>query len=133
MYHVNHALTVSNFQSVVVASPDADVFVCSMCHYKQLIYFGLKEFWIVSGQSKARTVVQIHMLVDSMNDDVIGILPAVHVLTGSDTSSKIGTKVKALKAAETHGNELLCFFGKSELTENMIDDAEKVSFTLCLT
>ena len=64
------------------------------------------------------------MLVDSMNDEVIEILPAVHA-HGYDTSSKIGTKVKALKAAETNGNEVLCFFGKSELTENMIDDAEK--------
>ena len=47
------------------------------------------------------------------------ILPAIHALTGHDTS-KVGSKCAALQAAEKYGYDLLHLFGKTEL-----DDVEK--------
>ena len=125
MFHVNHAVKVPKYRSVVVASPDTDVFVCSIHHFNQLVYFDLNAFWFVSGRSNSTTVVPIHEWVDQVSADVIDILPTIHALTGCDTMSKIGTKTAALKTAQEYGHELLCFFGKRELTDKMIDDADK--------
>ena len=36
---------------VVVSSPDTDV--CAMHHFKQLTFFNLNEFWILSGRSNS--------------------------------------------------------------------------------
>ena len=60
-----------------------------------------------------------------MSPDIIEIFPAVHDLTGCDTISKISTKAAALKAANACDYEHLCFFGKHELTKEMIYNAEK--------
>ena len=44
-------------------------------------------------------------------------------LTGCDTKSKVSTKPAALKTANGCGHELLCFFGKTELTDEIISNA----------
>ena len=44
------------------------------------------------------------------------VLPAVHALTGFDTTSKVGIKATTLKTADRCGYELLYLFGKNELT-----------------
>ena len=66
-----------------------------------------------------------HDLVEKISNDIIEILPAVHALTGCDTTSKIGTKEAALKTANVCGYEHLCFFGKHELMNDMIYNAEQ--------
>ena len=55
-----------------------------------------------------------------MSPDIIEIFPAVHDLTGCDTTSKISTKAAALKTANACGYEHLCFFGKQESAKEMI-------------
>ena len=67
-----------------------------------------------------------------MSADIIVILPAVHALTGCDTTSKTGTKAAALKTANACGYERLCFFGKHELTNEMIYNAEE-SLLRCIS
>ena len=64
-------------------------------------------------------------LVDYMDDDVVDILPPVHALTGCDITSKVGTKPAALKTENECGYELLSFFGNTELTDEIISNAEK--------
>ena len=120
MFHLNHAVKISKFCSVVIASPDTDIFVCALNHFSQLVYFGLNEFWFVSGRSNSLTIVPIHDLVVKMSADIIEILPVVHALTGYDITSKTGTKAAALKTANACGYERLCVFGKYELTNEMI-------------
>ena len=112
MFHLNHAVKISKFCSVVVASP-----FCALHHFSQLVYFSLNEFWFVSGRSNSLTIVPIHYLVEKMSADIIEILPAVQALTGCDTTSKTGTKAAALNTANACGYEHLCFFGKHELTD----------------
>ena len=34
MYHINHAVCVNKFLRVIVASADADVFICLMYHFE---------------------------------------------------------------------------------------------------
>ena len=66
----------------------------------------------------------IRDLVEKMSADIIEVLPAVHALTCYDTTGKIGTKAATLKNANACGYEHLCFFGKHELTNEMIYNAE---------
>ena len=79
---------------------------------------------MISGQSDSATAVPVHSLVDHMNVDVVDILPPVYALTGCDTTSKVGTKSAALKTVNECGYEL-CFFGKTELTGEIISNVEK--------
>ena len=67
----------------------------------------------------------IHDLVEKMSNDIIKILPTVHTLTGCNTTSKTGTKAAVLKTANACGYEHLCFFGKHELTNEIIYNAEQ--------
>jgi len=56
---------------------------------------------------------------------LVAVLPAVHALTGCDTTSKISTKHAAFKDAEQGGSELIKDFGKLQLTSNVEHKAEK--------
>ena len=54
---------------------------------------------MISGRHNETTVVPIHNLVDHFGSALVEILPAVHALTGCDTTSKVSTKSRALKRA----------------------------------
>ena len=80
MFHLRHGVKVCKFKSIIIASPDTDVFVCSIHHHGKLMYFGLEELWFITGLSTSKTFVPIHEVVDILESDVIEILPAVHAL-----------------------------------------------------
>ena len=86
MYHIHQAVTTESIERVIIASGDTDVFVCSIYHYSRWAYRGLKELWIVSGNSDSKTVLPIHKLAEKLSSDAIDILPAVHALTGLSLS-----------------------------------------------
>ena len=65
------------------------------------------------------------ILLKELDKALIDILPAVHALTGCDTTSKVGIKKATLKAAECTGSELLSSFGKEPLSDDRIAAAEK--------
>ena len=125
LFHVNHAVNVGRFGSVVVASSDTDIFVSAAHHFNKLMYNDLQELWLISGRSESRSVVPINDLVDAMDPDFIEVLPAIHALTGCDTTSKFGTKSKAVIEGMKNGYNLLYTFGRDEINDQMIADAEK--------
>ena len=125
MFHVNHAVTVESLRRIIVASADTDVFVCLMYHFSRWTHFDLTEIWVLGGQGATRRAIPVHDLAERIELRVRDILPAVHVLTGCDTTSKVGTKKAALKAAECTGSELLSGFGKEPLSDDMITAAER--------
>ena len=124
-FHANHAIKVGKYSSVVIASPDTDIFVAATHHFNKLKYFNLEELWFVSGRSDSRTVFPIHDLADDLVPDLAEVLPAIHALTGCDTASKVGTKSRAVKEGANNGYDLLYSFGREELSVQMIADAEK--------
>ena len=71
LFHVNHAVNVGRFGSVVVASSDTDIFVSAAHHFNKLMYNDLQELWLISGRSESRSVVPINDLVDAMDPDFI--------------------------------------------------------------
>ena len=96
MFHLNHAVMVPKYHNVAIAFPDTDVFVCATHHFIQLMVFDLNELWLITGWRHSTTVVPIHDSVDHVSADVVDTLPHVHptvLVTGFDTTSKIGTKL----------------------------------------
>ena len=53
------------------------------------------------------------------------ILPALHALTGSDTTSKVGRKDKAFKVVCSSKHQELTIFGENDLNSERIKNAEK--------
>ena len=120
-FHANHAIKIGNSGSVVIASPDTDIFVSALYHLK---YFDLEELWFVSGWGNSRTFFPIHDLANGLDSDLVEVLPAVNALTGWDTASKVDTKSSAVReGAESY--HFLNAFGRDALSDEMIADAEK--------
>ena len=92
MYHVNHAVTIDNFTRVVVASADTDFFVYPMYHFNRWKQLNLNELWVLGGQGATRRAILVHDFVAAIDQRVVDVLPAMYSLTGSDTTSKAGTK-----------------------------------------
>ena len=83
---------------------------------------GLKELW----QQHNELVSPIHMAADTLGQDHIRILPAVHALTGCDTTSKISTKNKAFKTSKLEKfQKSLATFGEITLTEELVATSEE--------
>ena len=55
MYHLNQLIKDEGFEKVVIASADADIFICAVYHFNRWIYCGLKEMWVISGKSGSTT------------------------------------------------------------------------------
>ena len=75
-----------------IKSKDTDVFICLIDHFSRWIHFGMQELWVLKGQGTSKGPVPVHDLLDKMDSSVIDILPAVHALSGCDTTSKVDTK-----------------------------------------
>ena len=68
----------------------------SLLYHHEFIWrkTGLQQIW----QQHSEEVSPVHNT--GLSHEVIRILPAVHPLTGSDTTSKVSTKQKAFKIAK---------------------------------
>lgn len=98
-----------NINRIVVLSNDTDVIVLHIYFWNMLHNQGLKELWVKAGLGDTTRYIPIHTLANKLGQDLCKVLPAVHNLTGSDYTSKFGTKAASLKANPT---ELLQGFGK---------------------
>ena len=52
------------------------------------------------GQGVSSRALSIPKIAETLERDVISVLPAVHALSGCDSTSKIGSKKTALKVVE---------------------------------
>lgn len=91
MFHINHGCK-SGVRSVLVLSPDADVLTCLLYHLQKT--WTLDELYLKLGRGKT---VPLHMLVQKLEHDIVANLPAIHALSGCDTTSKVGSKLACLK------------------------------------
>ena len=127
LLHIQHATCAESFKRVIVASADTDVFICLLYHFNQTWHdSGLDELWVLGGQGNTSRAIPIHDLAVEMPSILVSVLPAVHALTGCDTTSKVSTKYAAFKVAEQGGSDLFKDFGKLEFT-NDITQSRNVS------
>ena len=120
MFHLNHAVKTEHFSFAHVASGDTDIFVCLMYHHLNWQLYGLQELWMHHNSSAS----PLHESVGCLPTEVVRILPAIHALTGCDTTAKVGTKLQAFNAAKKQEHFKLAEFGLRSLDEEMIQSAE---------
>ena len=88
---MDHAVEVEKFSKVVIASSDTDVFVCTLYDFIPLMYSGLKELLMINGKCDSIKVKPVCTIDSNMDNSVVDVLPAVHALTGCDTTSTVDT------------------------------------------
>ena len=73
------------------------VFVSLMFHFEtQWKRKQVNELWVVHGDQ----VSSVHKAISYLDPSLIYVLPAVHALTGCDTTSKISTKASAFRVVK---------------------------------
>ena len=118
--HVMHAVT-HGISRIIVLSADTDVFVLMVFYWNVLHSHGLSELWVKAGVGDSTRFIPIHVLAAQIGENLCQVLPAVHVLTGCDYTSKIGTKHAALMTNPEHYLE---HFG-TKTDQSTIDKAEE--------
>ena len=130
-FYANHAIKIGNYRSIVIASPDIDIFVSALHHFCKLKYFDVEELWFVSARRNSRILFRIHDLANDLDSNLAEVLPAIHALTGFDTARKYGRKSRAVREG-TDWYHLLYAFGRDALSDEMIADCEKLLLK-CIT
>ena len=112
--------------SLTLSSGDTDVFVCLLYHIADnWIHLGLQDFWLVRNSGVKRSILPLHNIYTALGAELSKCLPALHALTGCDTTSKISTKLAAVNAVRKQENSILIsHFSSPQLTESMIQMAE---------
>ena len=77
------------------------------------------------GKGETTRAVPLYAIAAKLESTVVDVLPALHALTGCDTTSKICSKNAALKIEDTDFIENLVAFGKTDINIDMIIMAEK--------
>ena len=77
------------------------------------------------GQGHTKRYVDAHGIVKSIPQKLSDVLPAVHSLTGCNTTSKISAKYNAIKTVTQNYYHLLTEFGKSEMDNRSNSNAEE--------
>ena len=86
-YFANQTLdTNTASKRIIIFSPDTDVAVLCWHHF---IHLPVKELWFHTGTGRNRRFIPVHDAVEKVGADVCNMLPAVHVLTGCDSTSSL--------------------------------------------
>lgn len=119
LLHISNSLK-NGINCVVVHSPDSDVIILLLCHFSHFQTNGLNQLWVKCGVGNSTRFMPIHIMAPQ-HGKLCSVLPAVHHLTGSDYTSKVGTKAAALKV---NPQTFLSKFGHSvdepELSKNVL-------------
>ena len=74
----------------------------------------LSELWMRAGVGDSTRYIPLHLIFER-KPELYSVLPVIHILTCCDTTSKVGTKLSALKPPAA---QLLSEFGKSLSSPN---------------
>ena len=127
MFHIQDILSHrTGPTSLTVSSGDSDVFVCLLYHItNNWRHIGLQDLWLVRNSGVKRCILPLHDICKSIGDELTQCLPALHALTGCDTTSKISTKLAALNAVRKPDNcSLISHFTCPQFTESTCKMAE---------
>ncbi|KAG1706210.1 Structural maintenance of chromosomes protein 6 [Nymphon striatum] len=90
MFHINDGVVKHGVQSVLVDSPDTDVFVNLIFHFNTT--WQLQKLYMKLGNRKTKKTVPVHLLVDQLDNGLVSCLPAIHALSGCD-STKLSPQI----------------------------------------
>ena len=80
---------------------------------------------MLCGQGYAKRYVAVHDIVMSIPQELSDVLPAVHSLTGCNTTSKISSKNNAIKTVTKDYYHFLTEFGKSDMDDRLNNNTEE--------
>ena len=122
-FHLNHAVVADNIETAIVCSADTDVFVSMLYNYENTWHErSLQELW----QLYNELVSPVQSAASVLGIENVKILPAIHALSGCDTTSNIGTKNKAFKMSKLNRFQVgLAKFGEDIVTEEIIELVEE--------
>ena len=101
-------------QRLVILSGDIDAMVLALYFNADLKTNDLSELWMRAGVGDSTRYVPLHLIFER-KPELCSVLPVIHILTGCDTTSKVETKLSALKPPAA---QLLSEFGKSLSSPN---------------
>ena len=107
MKHIENSVLTDTVERVMIASADADVMISALYHFKRTFQkIVLRELWTIKDTRLSVRCILLHTIhkTENMDNLLVSILPAVHSLTGCDTTSKIGTNLWYLKLLFPQGN-----------------------------
>ena len=83
-----------SFQLMIVFSPNIiDIIVNLIFHSKKT--WVLQELYTNLGNIRSKKTVAVHLLVDQLKSSLVWYLPAIHSLSGCNSTSKGDTKLAA--------------------------------------
>lgn len=88
------------FHAVKIQSVDTDVFILGIYFWNKLARLGCLGLWF-EGSYKNKYIRGCHLAAESLGENISRILPALHALTGCDSTSRLGSKKKVSKEIET--------------------------------
>ena len=118
--HVHHASR-NGYKTVLVDSPDTDVFVCLLHHMQET--WNIDKLYLKMGSGHKVKTIAVHEVVKNLQSSLIKHLPSYHALTGCDTTSKVGGKLSCF--TKSLNMELLDGFTDHPLSEDSVIAAEQ--------
>lgn len=104
--HVQHCLQEDERKkNVLIHSPDTDVFVLGIRFWDSFKQIGCQGLWLTVDVGAKKRSLSCHKAAEVLGNRLCEVLPALHCLTGCDTTSKIATKTSAFKYAKNHPEE----------------------------
>lgn len=105
-WHANQEFgTAGIMGDITIKSPDTDVLVLAVHYFPQMQ--SIKTLWLETGRTTSsldqRRFIPVHQICHKLHSSVPAVLPAVHAITGCDSTSSlygIGKK-KAMKLVES--------------------------------
>ena len=94
--HISKAID-ENYRRVVVVSSDTDVVALILYYMPRFILAGLSELWVRFGSGNSSRFLPMHQFAYQLGQEMCAVIMKAHILTGCDVTSKVGTKVGALR------------------------------------
>ena len=94
-----HALNaaVDGMSTIILLSNDTDILVAMLYFVREIKAHGGQTIWMRGGVGNTTRYIPIHTLATKMGPPLCKIIPAIHALTGTDATSKFGTKAASVK------------------------------------
>ena len=77
-------------------SVDTDVMVLALYFNTDLKTNDLSKLWMRAGVGDSTRYIPLHLIFERKPPELCSVHPAIHILTGCDTTSKVRTKLSAL-------------------------------------
>ena len=108
--HALHAAS-DGISTIIILSNDTDVLVATLYFNSRIVANGATKVWMRGGIGDSARFIPIDILAARMGPLLCKTLPALHALTGTDCTSKFGTKAAAVKLMDS--TDYLVGFGET--------------------